>query len=69
MFGLTAGLLPALIVSNAVAQSFTNVPVFQFAAFYNLDLDFSFGQVIVLNGKVHANGTLWMCPQGAGDVQ
>jgi len=39
------------------------VPVFQFGAFYNLDLDFSPGQAITMNGKVHVNGTLWMCPQ------
>ncbi len=61
---MVAGLLPALFAPTAVAQSFTNAPVFQFAAFYNLDLDFTFGSGITLNGNVHANGTLWMCPQG-----
>jgi alpha-tubulin suppressor-like RCC1 family protein len=60
-----AALLPALLISTAVAQPFTNGPIFQFAAFYNLDLDFTFGQGITLNGKVHANGNLWMCPQGS----
>ena len=63
VFGLMAGLLPALLASTAVAQTYTNIPIFQFAAFYNLDLDFSPGQPITLNGKVHVNGTLWMCPQ------
>lgn len=65
VFCLIAGLLPALLVPTVVAQSSTNIAIFQFGAFYNLDLDFSFGQGITLNGKVHANGNLWMCPQGS----
>jgi hypothetical protein len=60
-----AGLLPAMLVPTAVAQSYTNTPVFQFAAFYNLDLDFSPGQVMTVNGKVHVNGNFWMYPQAA----
>ncbi len=39
------------------------IPVFQFGVFYNLDLDFSPGQPLTMNGKVHCNGTIWMCPQ------
>ncbi len=39
------------------------IPVFQFGVFYNLDLDFSPGQSLTMNGKVHCNGTIWMCPQ------
>jgi len=41
------------------------IPVFQFGVFYNLDLDFSPGQALTMNGKVHVNGTLWMYPQAA----
>jgi hypothetical protein len=37
--------------------------VFQYGAFYNMDLDFSPGQPLTMNGKVHCNGTIWMYPQ------
>ena len=40
-----------------------NVPVFQYGAFYNLDLDYSPGQPMTMNGKVHCNGIIWMYPQ------
>ena len=65
VFCLMAGLLPALFVPTAVAQSSTNTPIFQFGAFYNLDLDFSPGQMMTMNGKVHVNGTFWMYPQAS----
>ena len=39
------------------------IPVFQFGVFYNLDLDFSPGQALTMNGKTHCNGTIWMYPQ------
>ena len=39
------------------------IPVFQFGVFYNLDLDIGNGQTMTMNGKVHCNGTIWMCPQ------
>jgi len=51
---------------SAVVQETANlaaIPVFQFGVFYNLDLDFSPGQPLTMNGKVHVNGTMWMCPQ------
>jgi len=51
---------------NAIVTENLNlalIPVFQFAVFYNLDLDFSPGQPLTMNGKVHCNGTIWMCPQ------
>jgi hypothetical protein len=38
------------------------IPVFQFGVFYNLDLDIGNGQAMIMNGKVHCNGTIWMCP-------
>jgi hypothetical protein len=64
-FCLLAGLLPAMLVPTAVAQSSTNVPVFQFAAFYNLDMDLTPGKPMTMNGKVHVNGTIWMYPQAS----
>jgi hypothetical protein len=39
------------------------IPVFQYAVFYNMDLDFSPGSALTMNGKVHCNGTIWMYPQ------
>jgi len=60
-----AGLLPAMLGPTAVAQSSTNVPIFQFAAFYNLDMDLTPGKPMTVNGKVHCNGTIWMYPQAA----
>jgi hypothetical protein len=39
------------------------IPVFQFGVFYNLDLDIGNGAPMTENGKVHCNGTIWMCPQ------
>ena len=53
------------MVSTAVAQSSTNAPIFQYAAFFNLDLDLSPGQAMTMNGKVHVNGNFWMYPQAA----
>lgn len=36
------------------------VPVFQFAAFYNKDLEIAPGANMTLNGRVHANGDLYL---------
>ena len=36
------------------------VPVFQFAAFYNKDLEISPGADMTLNGRVHTNGDLYL---------
>ena len=57
-----AALLAKFLIASGPAQSSTNT-LFQYAAFYNLDLDFSPGQPMVFNGKVHVNGTFWMYPQ------
>ena len=53
---------------SAVVQETANlaaIPVFQFGVFYNLDLDIGNGQAMIMNGKVHCNGTIWMCPQAS----
>lgn len=60
---LPAALLLLLCLASALAQSSTNLPLFQFAVFYNTDMDFSPGQSIVVNGRVHCNGTIYMYPQ------
>lgn len=36
------------------------VPIFQFAAFYNKDLEIAPGANMTLNGRVHANGDLYL---------
>ena len=58
-FCLVAGLLPALLVPNAVAQSSASVPLFQFAIFYNVDLDISPGAAMTIGGKTFSNGNIW----------
>jgi alpha-tubulin suppressor-like RCC1 family protein len=58
-FCLKAGLLPALLVPSAVAQSSTNIPIFQFAVFYNPDLEINPGVRFTINGRVHSNTNIW----------
>lgn len=40
------------------------VPIFQFAAFYNKDLEINPGPDMTLNGRVHANGNLYLTSDG-----
>jgi alpha-tubulin suppressor-like RCC1 family protein len=58
-FCLMAGLLPALFVPSAVAQSSTNTPIFQFAIFYNMDLEIDPGSAMTILGAVWSNGGIW----------
>jgi hypothetical protein len=37
-------------------------PLFQFAVFYNADLDLSPGEPMTINGKVFSNGNIWLWP-------
>ncbi len=41
------------------------VPLFQFAAFYNKDLEILPGPVMTLSGPVHTNGDLWLYSNSA----
>lgn len=54
----------AYTVSATVHQlvGATIIPLFQFAVFYNLDLDVSPGQPMTINGPVFCNGIIWMWP-------
>jgi len=36
------------------------VPLFQFAVFYNNDLEIAPGPAMALNGRVHTNGNMWL---------
>lgn len=38
------------------------IPIFQFAIFYNLDLEINNGQPMVIGGRVHGNRELYICP-------
>ena len=38
---------------------FANIPLFQYAIFYNMTLEISPGNTMNINGHVHANGTIW----------
>jgi hypothetical protein len=63
-----ASLLLALFVSSARAQTqefYPYYPLFQFAIFYNLNMDVSPGQPMNIGGNVFCNGTIWMWPYAA----
>ena len=49
-------LLTVLFIPSAVAQY---APVFQFAIFYNLDLEINPGTAMTIKGHVHSNGNIW----------
>lgn len=43
---------------------FTQIPVFQFGVFYNMDLEASPGGDMTIDGKVWSNGNIWTSPSG-----
>lgn len=51
-----AGLLPLLFLPSAFAQY---APVFQYAIFYNMDLEICPGAAMTVGGYVHANGNIY----------
>ncbi len=58
-FRLLTGLLPAILVSTAVAQVPKYIPAFQFAIFYNINLEMDPGSAMVVNGPVFSNQGIW----------
>ncbi|HEX5397601.1 MAG TPA: hypothetical protein VFY06_00945 [Verrucomicrobiae bacterium] len=48
-------------VSSTVSQAvwFGTIPLFQFAIFYNLDLEINPGASMTVNGRVHSNYNMW----------
>src|SRR6516164_8858177 len=48
-------------LSASVSQSiwFGTIPVFQYAIFYNPDLEMNPGAAMTVNGKVHSNANIW----------
>ena len=61
--GLLAAALTMLFLPSAIAQY---APVFQYAVFYNLDLEINPGAGMTINGHVHSNGNLWTTGDGSG---
>ena len=55
-------------VSSTVSQSvwFGYIPLFQFAIFYNLDMEINPGSLMTINGRVHSNYNLWATGSSAG---
>jgi hypothetical protein len=55
-------------VSSTVSQSiwFGNIPLFQFAIFYNLDMEINPGAAMTVNGRVHSNYNIWATGSSAG---
>jgi hypothetical protein len=74
--GLNAYVIPATIISTATTSNqpynvsatiketvqFDAIPLFQFAIFYNMGLEINPGGNMVINGKVVANGPIWVDP-------
>ncbi|MEI9863791.1 MAG: hypothetical protein WDN00_04405 [Limisphaerales bacterium] len=48
-------------LSATVQQTlkFANVPLFQFAVFYNMDLEMNPGSAMIINGRVHSNNRIY----------
>ena len=55
-------------LSATVQQTlkFANVPLFQFAVFYNMDLEVNPGSAMIINGRVHSNNRIWATGSSSG---
>ena len=55
-------------LSATVSQSvqFAIIPLFQFAIFYNLDMEINPGAPMTINGHVHSNDNIWATGSGSG---
>jgi hypothetical protein len=61
----TATTVGQLYTVSATVQQVVNatiIPLFQFAIFYNMDMDVSPGQPMNIGGGVFCNGNIWMWP-------
>ncbi len=58
-------------IPSRVKQTFNidYIPVFQYAVFYNMDMEVFNGPALTINGKVHANGTLYYAPAATLTIQ
>jgi hypothetical protein len=55
-------------VSSTVAQAvwFGTIPLFQFAIFYNMDMEINPGAAMTVNGRVHSNYNIWATGSSSG---
>jgi hypothetical protein len=55
-------------LSAKISQSiwFGSIPVFQFAIFYNLDLEINPGSAMTINGRVHSNNNIYATGSSSG---
>jgi hypothetical protein len=53
-------------ITSAVKQEvqLASIPIFQFAIFYNMDLEINPGANMTVSGRVHGNSNIWMQPNG-----
>lgn len=58
-------------VQTQVRRSFFNdrIPIFQFGAFYQDDLDLNSPAPFIFNGRVHTNGNFFVNPTGSSDIR
>jgi hypothetical protein len=58
-------------LSATICQTiqFALIPMFQFAIFYNMDLEINPGAGMNVNGHVHSNDAIWATGQGSGSSQ
>ena len=55
-------------VPSTVSQNvwFGNIPLFQFAIFYNQDMELNPGGAMTINGRVHSNYNIWATGSSSG---
>jgi hypothetical protein len=58
-------------LSAKISQSiwFGSIPVFQFAIFYNMDMELNPGSAMTINGRVHSNNMIYATGAGSGGSQ
>lgn len=57
--------VPATVTENI---QFDTIPIFQFAIFYNLDMEIAPGQPMVVKGPVYCNASIWACASAASGL-
>ncbi len=57
--------MPIMVNTQLFFRLAQPVPIFQFAIFYNMDMEICPGSNMTINGKTHVNGNVWADP-GSG---
>ena len=55
-------------LSGAISQNvwFGSIPIFQYAIFYNMDLEINPGDAMTINGRVHSNNNIYASGSSSG---